>query len=279
MSLISRRTFVRTSLAAAAGCVGYGWGIEPHWVERVVRPLPIRGLPKALDGATLLQISDVHVGPKVDSTFVIDAFRDAAALKPDFVVFTGDAITYTDAKDLREARRVFETMPRGRLSTVAVLGNHDYGFGWNQPEVADRIERILDASGALVLRNDAAELHGLRFTGIDDFWSGRLTPERVAPLLEREGPGIVLCHNPDAADLSIFEKYDGWILSGHTHGGQCRPPFLPPPVLPVRNKRYTAGEFALAGGGRLYINRGLGHLWRVRFNVRPEVTQFVLRTT
>jgi predicted MPP superfamily phosphohydrolase len=89
-------------------------------------------------------------------------------------------------------------------------------------------------------------------------------------------PTLVLCHNPDAVDLPIWSEYSGWILSGHTHGGQCKPPFLPPPLLPVRNTRYTAGAFALTGGRRLYINPGLGYLRRVRFNVRPEITVFRL---
>jgi hypothetical protein len=66
----------------------------------------------------------------------------------------------------------------------------------------------------------------------------------------------------------------GW--AGHTHGGQCKPPFLPPPMLPVKNKRYTAGKFELANDRTLYINRALGHLWQVRFNVRPEITFFEL---
>ncbi|HTN02405.1 MAG TPA: phosphoesterase, partial [Planctomycetaceae bacterium] len=71
-----------------------------------------------------------------------------------------------------------------------------------------------------------------------------------------------------------WDGYRGWILSGHTHGGQCKPPFLPPPLLPVKNQRYTAGEFAVADGRQLYISRGLGHLLPVRFNCRPEVTMF-----
>ena len=70
--------------------------------------------------------------------------------------------------------------------------------------------------------------------------------------------------------------YKGWILSGHTHGGQCKPPFLPAPMLPVKNKRYSAGQFELSGERNLYINRALGHLWQVRFNVRPEITIFTL---
>ena len=69
----------------------------------------------------------------------------------------------------------------------------------------------------------------------------------------------------------------GWVLAGHTHGGQCKPPFLRPPALPVRNKRYSAGAIDAGNGRTLYINRGLGHLIRVRFNVRPEITLFTLR--
>ena len=88
---------------------------------------------------------------------------------------------------------------------------------------------------------------------------------------------ILLCHNPDGVDKPQWPGYRGWILAGHTHGGQCKPPFLPPPLLPVRNKRYTAGEIDLTDGTRMYINRGLGHLLRVRFNVRPRVTIFKLR--
>jgi uncharacterized protein len=53
-------------------------------------------------------------------------------------------------------------------------------------------------------------------------------------------------------------------------------PFLPPPVLPVKNRRYTAGVFEVGPGRTLYINRGLGFLVQVRFAVRPELTLFTL---
>jgi predicted MPP superfamily phosphohydrolase len=77
-------------------------------------------------------------------------------------------------------------------------------------------------------------------------------------------------------DEHVWNGYRGWILSGHTHGGQCKPPFFAPPVIPVRNRRYTAGAFDLYDGRWLYINRGLGYLHRVRFNARPEITVFTL---
>jgi predicted MPP superfamily phosphohydrolase len=90
------------------------------------------------------------------------------------------------------------------------------------------------------------------------------------------GASLALCHNPDTLDLHEWPDYQGFVLAGHTHGGQCRLPFLPPPIVPVHNHRYAAGEVAIAGGRVLYVNRGLGHLLRVRFNARPEITVFTL---
>ena len=86
---------------------------------------------------------------------------------------------------------------------------------------------------------------------------------------------LLLCHRPEGFVPAAARGFH-LTLSGHTHGGQCKPPFLPPPLLPVRNRRYTAGQFDLGDGRKLYINRGVGHLLRVRFNVRPEVTVFTL---
>ena len=76
---------------------------------------------------------------------------------------------------------------------------------------------------------------------------------------------------PKAVDRPDWSGYRGWVLSVHTHGGQCKPP-----LLPVANRRYTSGEFDLWDGRRLYINRGLRHLLRVRFNAPPEITVFEL---
>ena len=125
-------------------------------------------------------------------------------------------------------------------------------------------------------------LLGMRLAEVD---AGRalvpaadLQPDVAATLarLDRTQPTVVLCHNPDALDLPLWDGVRGWVLAGHTHGGQCKPPFLPPPILPVRNKRYTAGAFDVGPGRTLYVNRGLGHLLRARFNVRPELTLFTL---
>lgn len=118
----------------------------------------------------------------------------------------------------------------------------------------------------------------MNIIGLDDYWSINFGPEPVMNAYDPNVANLVLSHNPDTADLPIWNGYKGWILAGHTHGGQCKAPFLPPPMLPVQNKKYTAGKIDLEDGRTLYINRALGHLWQVRFNVRPEITVFRLMT-
>ncbi len=136
---------------------------------------------------------------------------------------------------------------------------------------------MLADCGIRVLRNEVVDVGGLDIVGLDDLWAKRFQPAAALAYRDAAKPALVLSHNPDTADAPGWLGYEGWILSGHTHGGQCKPPFLPPPLLPVRNRRYTSGEIDAPGGRRLYISRGVGHTLMVRFNVRPEVTVFTLQ--
>ena len=280
---MNRRDFLKfgalAGVSGAAAIGGYTWGVEPHWVKVVERELPVAHLPPGLAGARLVQISDLHVGPRVDDGYLIRALGRAAALRPDIVVVTGDFLTHRvgrGAEQYAQLRGVLAHLPQGRWATLGILGNHDYGRNWSQPEVADRVVREAERAGVRVLRNEVANVRGLDVVGVDDLWS-HCADTKAAFRGRTSDAAIALCHNPDGLDELPWGEYRGWVLAGHTHGGQCKPPFLPPPLLPVRNKRYTAGEIPLADGRRLYINRGLGHLIRVRFNVRPEITLFRLR--
>jgi predicted MPP superfamily phosphohydrolase len=301
---LTRRQLLRGgAVAAAAAFVGlplYTVFVEPHWMTIVRRSMPLEHLPADLAGKTLLQVSDIHVGPRVSSDYLIRSLREAQALAPDFVAITGDFVSYGSAHEHRELARVLASMPRGRLGTVAILGNHDYGQGWRDLDAADQVAAVAGDAGAVVLRNEVRRIGGLQFAGLTDYWSpefsrdarkhGLWTPIRPAsdPFVHRADavttigaiapglPTVVLNHNPDAMDEAIWDGVRGWVLAGHTHGGQVKPPFLPPPILPVRNHRYTSGVFDVGPGRTLYISRGLGHLTQVRFNVRPELTLFTL---
>ena len=276
---LTRRRALKTLIAtASSGAVLglYSWRVEPHWLEFTYPALTIAGLRPELEGCTLVQISDLHIGPRVDDAYIIESLRRVEKLSPDFVVMTGDWITYRGRSQFEQLRRVAKYLPHGRLGTVGILGNHDYGFNWSMTEVADEVAAIAGDLGVTLLRNKAFTIGGLQFLGLDDLWSPRFEPATLLAERGLDPSTLVLCHNPDAADHPVWGQYKGWILAGHTHGGQCKPPFLPPPLLPVKNKRYTAGEFELSGGRRMYISRGVGHLLRVRFNVRPEIPIFRL---
>lgn len=277
--VLSRRRFLgRGALAltgaAALAAIDARW-LEIHRLEVVRRPLPVGGLPEPLIGLTLAHLSDLHVGPLVDDAYLLRTFERVRQERPDLVVFTGDFIT-NGPGTLDKLAGLYARAPRGRLATLGVLGNHDYGRGWSHPEIAERVVAVLRAQDIDILRNDVREVAGLQFAGLDDLWAGRFDARPVLEKLDRARAHLTLSHNPDTADLEPMRTLRGWILSGHTHGGQVRLPPFPPPVLPVANRRYAAGAVDLGGRRHLYVSRGVGHLTPVRFGVRPEVTLFTL---
>jgi predicted MPP superfamily phosphohydrolase len=279
---LNRRTFLKRTavglLAGAVGVGGYSWLVEPHWIEVVRRDLPIRFLPDALLGKTLVQISDLHIGPEVSDAYLRDAFQAIGRIAPDILVVTGDFMTCKGDEELDHVCRVLEDLPAGRLATVGILGNHDYSRGHRSVEVADRLTERLTGLGLRMLRNASCDVQGLTISGADDLWAGQCDIDRVTLKLDNDKANLFLLHNPDAADGDVWEGYQGWILCGHTHGGQVKPPFLHPPFTSVTNPRYVEGEVDLFDGRRLYINRGLGVVkYPVRFNARPEITVFTLR--
>src|SRR5882672_8819218 len=151
----TRRQAVRTLAGAACGGAALGlytWRVEPHWLEFTYPVLPIAGLPQELEGRTLAQLSDLHIGPQVDDGYIMETFRRVQEHAPDFVVFTGDWITYRGPRQLEQLRRVLEHVPHGRLGTIGILGNHDYGIDWRMLNVADRVTEIVSSAGVTLLR-------------------------------------------------------------------------------------------------------------------------------
>jgi predicted MPP superfamily phosphohydrolase len=277
---MERRKFLKQTFWSLIGISGltsfYTWQIEPFWLEFVKLKMPVANLPNELVGKSLMQISDVHIGNRFDYSYIIESFKKASKFNPDFVVYTGDYVSYEDEEQFKQLDEVLQHTVRGNIATVGILGNHDYGKNWSEQDVANKITDQLNKNGIQVLKNDQKAFNGLNFIGFDDLWGLNFNPHKVMKEYDASKANIVLCHNPDVCDLNIWNGYKGWILSGHTHGGQCKPPFLKAPMLPVQNKKYSSGEIDLEDGRTLYINRAVGHLWQVRFNVRPEITLFEL---
>ena len=83
---MTRKHFLKRLLQlSAVGALPflYSWQVEPFWVEFVERKLPVKNLPKNLEGKTLMQISDLHVGNRFDWNFLIESFQKAKDEKTD----------------------------------------------------------------------------------------------------------------------------------------------------------------------------------------------------
>ena len=140
-------------------------------------------------------------------------------------------------------------------------------------EQTQRVKVAVQKSGRLTENSlELLSRCGLRYSRSRErlFCFGENMPVDVMLVRDDDIPHLV---GDGICDLGIVGMN---VLEESAHGGQVKPPFLPPPILPVNNEIYTAGEFDLGNGRYLYINRGLGSLWPIRFNARPEITVFSL---
>jgi uncharacterized protein len=158
--MLNRRQFLYTAATAFVGATATGvytrfW--EPYWVDVQRHRMPVRNLPSALIGKTLVQLSDLHVGTVVPDQFIADVFAQVRALTPDFVVYTGDFIThYPRGGMFAQMERVYADSPRGRIGTVGTLGNHDFGNMWSEADIARRVVSIMENAGVRMLQNEHA---------------------------------------------------------------------------------------------------------------------------
>jgi predicted MPP superfamily phosphohydrolase len=274
---LTRRKFIQTLFPAvtlSASTLSYAKWFEPHWVDwnRVSMTKP-DGTP-FLKGSSLIHISDLHIGPVVSEEFLLDTFSKINSLQPDYVVMTGDFITFIEGFEEKLDRHL-QSFPRGKQGTFAILGNHDYSHRFNNPQIAQSVIAIATHHHIQVLRNELTVVDGIQWIGIDDLWAKKHNFAKAFRDYTPRLPSIALLHNPDLLDHPQWPRdWHGWALAGHTHGGQCKLPFFRPPILPIKNRRYASGKVILRPDKTLYVNRGLGHNVQLRFLVRPEVTIF-----
>lgn len=281
---ISRRRFLATGLCGAACLAFYSGEIERHWIE--VKPLEIRlrSLPPAFEGMRIAQLSDIHLDEFTEPFLLRHSIDEINRIRPDAVFLTGDFISYEIASRkfaIKSAWQCGEILSELKCrQRYAILGNHDVMLG--EKEVTE----ALVANGITVLNNSYIPLErgGSRIwlAGLDDPVCGHPDPDRAIPVSIRnrpEQPVILMCHAPDYADDLLAHpagKSIDFVLSGHTHGGQVRLPFVGALELPPGGRKYIEGLFRL-GSMQLYVNRGIGTVGvPFRFDCPPEVTSITL---
>lgn len=276
MTTLSRRRFLKgAALLGAAGATGGLPALaaardDLPRTERVAFEIP--GLDPAHDGLRVVQLSDIHFGPRTPLPLVRAALEEANRFDPDLVVLTGDYLTHSqeDVVTLRDHVGGLQA------PTVAVLGNHDVRV---DPEGATA---ALRSHGYEVLENawTTLRLRGVPFTvvGVGDHLTRREDVlGAVRGLPSSASAPLVLAHGPRTADKLAALERPALCLSGHTHGGQVNLPIVTPLLLASIREPYVRGLYRL-GPVQLYVNRGIGMSGiPVRVNSPPEVTLAVLR--
>lgn len=275
---LSRRRFVEAAggvgaLATSAGALG--WGLRVSRFDWHVEEVPLRlpRLPRALDGFTIVQISDLHVGPLWRERELRQGLSFVASLRPDLVVVTGDIIDH-DRSYVPLAARLLGSLS-AREGVAFVPGNHDHYAGAREV-VAGLSSAGLEAlvnRGKVVAPGDGG---GFALLGVDDIVGDR---RGLGPDLDRalastpEGLAtVLLAHQPDFFYRTLRRGGIDVQLSGHTHGGQINPGFVPASFV----YQFVAGLYERPGG-RLYVNRGFGTVGPpMRVGAPPEITKLVL---
>jgi predicted MPP superfamily phosphohydrolase len=261
-----------TALATAAGLLA-GWSLfEAQWLEAHRRDIPVTGLPPALEGLTILHLSDFHAGsPSLNLRTMRKAIAYGVSQQPDMVVVTGDIITHP-----RGRRAVLEQLARldPPLGMYGSLGNHDTGATrdpFSRGVVPDSwlpapMQLLRDQSVTVERDGVLIEVAGVE----PDPWTQGLTrPERL--FAGRAALRILLAHFPDVVD-DLPAGSRTLVLAGHLHGGQI---CLPRPGGRLRLShttwRYLDGVHRV-GDSTLVVSRGTGTtLVPFRLLARPEV--------
>jgi len=294
---ISRSQFlVKAGLVAAAvPLTSLSWGIisgaYDYQVRRVNLILP--NLPKAFDGITMGQISDIHSGSFYNKTAVKGGVEMLLGEKPDFIFFTGDLVNNL-TNEVRDYQNIFSKV-KAPLGVYSSLGNHDYGdyyFGKeSSPAKVKNLKDMVDVHkimGYDLLMNENRRLkvdgEEIGILGIENWGMGRFPKYGKMELAVQNTDDLpvklLLSHDPSHWRGEVLQKYPqiDAMFSGHTHGMQFGVRLKEYQWSPVQ---YIYKEWAglyQEQKQQLYVNVGYGFLgYPGRVGILPEITIFTLK--
>lgn len=275
-----RRRPLRAVLVAMALLLAAGWVFfdQQNRIQTEVFTLSSSTLPAAFDGFRAVQISDLHGKEfgRENETLL----RKVAEQSPDLIAITGDLVD--DAAQFS----MIEPLAKGLVAiapTYYVTGNHEWAI-----REAYTVKALLRECGVTVLSNEFFPLERggetIVLAGIDDPNGpyDQKTPETLGEELRAaygEAYTLVLAHRNEYHETYSAAGFD-LTLAGHAHGGLIRLPFTDGLVDARRQlfPDYTAGWYALEGGGEMVVSRGLGNVgYTFRLFNRPHLPVIVLR--
>ncbi|UTW64146.1 metallophosphoesterase [bacterium SCSIO 12741] len=292
----SRRKFVQTSGIVMAGLPflsmvkGITFGKYDYRVHRV--PLTFPNLPKAFDGFTIAQLSDIHTGSFDSKSSVLKGIEMVNDLKADLVVFTGDLVN-SRSDEVLPFMDIFSKLssPNGVMSTK---GNHDYGiyYQWENQEAHTQdqlnLAKYHKELGFDLLNNENRILEKdgekMAIVGVEN-WG--LPPFPQVGDLDKALQGteevpftVLLSHDPSHWDEKVLShsRNIDLTLSGHTHGMQFGVDLTWLKWSPVKYKYPRWAGLYREADQYLYVNRGFGFIgFPGRVGILPEITLFELK--
>jgi predicted MPP superfamily phosphohydrolase len=248
-------------VAGVAAQAAWGFTFGQQRIEVTTTRVPLPKLHADLAGLRVVQISDLHIGNRLDRTRLDDMVERTNATRPDVVVLTGDLFDF-DPSHLEPGARRLGAL-RARYGVYAILGNHDHYVGAER--VADALARF--APNIRLLRDELVRLpvgEPLYLAGVEDlggpFFERSLHVPAIDALADQrpaDGPVVLLVHHPEMFEHAARRGFP-LVLAGHTHGGQI--------ALPVGRRGVnlarvmtplTRGTYQIESS-LLYVNRGIG---------------------
>ncbi|WP_174613093.1 metallophosphoesterase [Virgibacillus ihumii] len=282
---MNRRTFLKKSVGSLLALVGLSGGtyfyareIETGMLELKRDVISSKKIPDSFNQFKIIQFSDTHIGFHYSLEQLDELVNTINNEKPDLIVFTGDLVDQANTYNWSENLVIALKKLQANHGKYWIYGNHDHG-GYG----TDVVKNAMDKADFQLLKNSHATIRiadrEIILAGIDDVMLGNPDLRKTLVAANPDLFTILLAHEPDYADRVTQYPVDVQ-LSGHSHGGQVRLPFIGDLYTPLYAEKYVQGRHSLNDGKLiLYVSKGIGTT-RVpyRFLCKPEINIFTLET-
>ncbi|WP_099157918.1 metallophosphoesterase [Virgibacillus ndiopensis] len=281
---MNRRSFLKKLFGSTLAVFGISGGtyyyardIEPNMLHINKETIGSTKIPSTFNNFKIVQFSDTHIGFHYTLEQLNNLVTKINSHNPDLIVFTGDLVdepnTYHWNNNLIKTLRQL----KAEYGKYWIYGNHDHG-GYGTNIVRD----VMNQSEFKLLKNSntviSKENEHINLAGLDDVMLGNPNLERTLQGVNTKLFTILLAHEPDFADRAVKFPVDVQ-LSGHSHGGQVRFPFIGHLYTPAYAEKYVQGKHTFNNGKlTLYVSRGIGTTrLPYRFLCKPEIQVFTLK--
>ena len=237
-------------------------------------------IPDSFNGTKIVQFSDLHYGTTMIEENLSDIKKKINILKPDIIVFTGDLINHDYKMKTKDTEILTQKLKElnASLGKYAILGDEDN----------EEIISIYNQANFIVLRNEndliyKSDNNPIILIGLSSLINNEQDIEKGYSYFNGETYNsdiytVTLVHEPDSADDIINSYKTDLLLSGHSHNGNIRVPFIN--YTPIRKngaKKYYQDYYNI-DGTKLYISSGLGtnNASGIRLFCRPSINLYRL---